>query len=693
MTIFHPMEEAPRERESRLPRALSAAGQGLYEIDVASGKWTVNERYVAMLGYAPAGFREDTSSFRDRLHPDDRRRVIAAIGACFTDQAAMCREEFRLRTVTGAWMWVLSLGAVAERDEEGRALCFIGTHIDITARKAVEEQLRLTASVFESSQDAIIITDAERRIIKANKAFSDITGYSAAEVRGRNPRLLKSGRHDDAFYAAMWEEINRIGSWQGELWDRRKNGEVYPTLSTISAIYDEQGKVAHYIDISADITHYKQAEEHIRHLAYYDPLTGLPNRALLRNRALQALALMQREEKELALLFIDLDYFKTINDTLGHAVGDELLRGVAHRIQQAVRRETDTVSRLGGDEFLVILPDSDAGGAARTAQKLIAAFGSPFTIDGHGFTVTGSVGISMFPKDGSKFDELLKNADTAMYKAKAWGRNRYYFFTPEMNAAALERLTLENALREALNRRQFVLLYQPQIDLGDGRLIGVEALIRWRHPKNGLVPPARFMSVAEDSGLIEQIDQWVLREACRQSKYWQDSGLSLVVAVNLSARQFLTGKIAETIDQISQDGNLNAHLLEIEIPEGLLAQDTAMISATLRQVKAKGIRISIDDFGTGCSSLIHLKRFPLDRLKIDQSFIKHLISKADDRAIAGAVINIGHSLKLRVIAEGVETEQQRDILRQLGCDQVQGFFYGRPLPPDEVAAFQESRGG
>ncbi len=576
--------------------------------------------------------------------------------------------------------------------EEQTLLAMLAEQIGhLHARQQADEQLHMAALVFDNSRELIVITDADAHIVSVNRAFTKVTGYSADEVVGQHIRAIKSGRQDQPFYEELWKSVVESGYWQGELWNRRKSGEIYPALASISAVHDAQGKVTRYISVSTDITEYKQAEDRIRYLAYYDPLTELPNRTLLRDRAEQALNQAERAGTTAALLFLDLDHFKTINDSLGHLCGDALLQEVTQRIQ-AVLRHTDTVGRLGGDEFLIVLGGSNATAAAHVAHSLISRISQPFAAEGHTLTVSASIGIALYPADGGNFDELHKNADIAMYKAKELGRNRYHFFTPELNSAAMERLTLENALRGALDGDQFTLHYQPQIDLASGQVIGVEALLRWTHPELGAISPARFIPIAEESGLIGRIGAWVLHEACRQNKAWQAQGLPMmVVAVNVSTRQFSLGDIRELVQQALADTGLEPDYLEVEITESLLAQDMENTLAVLRHIHTLGVQIAVDDFGTGYSSLAYLKRFPLHKLKLDQSFVRDLEQDADDRAIASGVVNLGHSLGLTVIAEGVESEAQFDILRRLGCDEVQGYLFSRPLPAADLAAWLRQR--
>lgn len=556
---------------------------------------------------------------------------------------------------------------------------------DIRQRKRDEMELKRAALVFETSQELILLTDAECRIISVNQVFREMTGYAPEEVIGKNPRLLSSGRHTPDFYALMWQTISTQGKWQGEVWNRRKSGDVFPVWLTISAYRDADGKVLNYVGVASDISERVAAQERIRQLAYFDPLTNLPNRRLLQDRAEQALAGAEREGKQLALLFIDLDHFKTINDSLGHSAGDLLLTEVAQRLQSCVRR-MDTVARLGGDEFVVLLTEVTVEGVTEVARKLIYRVGRPYSIESHELGVTPSLGISIFPQDGRDFEALLKHADTAMYRAKESGRNGYQFFASEMNTAAIERLVLENSLRQGVERGEFVLHYQPQIDLSTGRIVGAEALVRWRHPQLGLVPPGKFIPVAEVSGLIVMIGEWVLGEACRQNRAWQDAGLPRIsVAVNISAVQFRGGHIEDNVATVLTDTGLAPEWLELELTEGIVMVGAGATVETLQRISDMGVKLAIDDFGTGYSSLSYLKRFPIDRLKIDQSFIRDIVTDTDDWAISSAIISMGHSLRLKVIAEGVEHVEQLEMLRRQGCDEVQGYHFSVPLPADEFA--------
>jgi diguanylate cyclase (GGDEF)-like protein/PAS domain S-box-containing protein len=553
------------------------------------------------------------------------------------------------------------------------------------------KDLQLAAKVFEESKEGILITDADCRILAVNGAFTSITGYSADEVRGLNPRVLKSDRHDSSFFANMWAAIGQTGHWMGEIWNRRKDGELFPALQSISAVRDRQGQLTHYLGIFGDISSNKESEARISYLTQHDALTGLANRNMLFDRLEQALIHARRADRLVALVLLDIDGFKLINDGLGHVAGDFVLKEVAARLSGACR-PGDTVARLGGDAFVLVLSDlAHENDAASLARNLLAVVAAPMTVDGHEVVVTASLGVALFPRDGELAPALLKNADAAMHRAKELGRNSVQFYAPRMNARMLERLELEAGLRRAIERCEFVLYYQPKVELARGRIIGAEALIRWRHPSMGMVSPGDFIPLAEETGLIIPIGEWVIETACGQLRSWLDAGLDdLVLSVNLSARQFQQDGLGEFVAAALRRHDLRARCLELEVTESAVMQDPEQTTAILSGLKAIGVRISLDDFGTGYSSLNYLKRFPIDTLKIDQSFIHDITSDPDDAAIARSVISLAHSLKHQVVAEGVETEAQLAFLRRHQCDQIQGYHFCRPLPADEFAQLMRS---
>jgi diguanylate cyclase (GGDEF)-like protein/PAS domain S-box-containing protein len=554
---------------------------------------------------------------------------------------------------------------------------------DATARLATESRLRLAARVIDRSSEGILITDAAGNIVEVNAAFEKITGYLRSEAIGRNPKFLSSGRQSPAFYAAMWQALTVQHFWQGEIWNRRRSGELYPEWLSISAIHDDAGTLTHYVASFTDITEQKANEARMRHMAQHDFLTGLPNRFLLDDRFRQVAASAERNGSRFALLFIDLDRFKNVNDTLGHSAGDRLLRDVAGRLLSVVRT-TDTISRQGGDEFIVLLSEVDTpDDAALVARKLMQLLAEPFTLGEHQITVTPSIGIAVSPEDGNDLDSLLKHADRAMYDAKQQGRNNYQFFRREMNARSLELLLMESDLRQALRKQEFELHYQPQIALGSGEVVSYEALLRWRHPDRGLVAPGDFIPMAEETGLIVPIGEWVIGQACRQIAAWRGAGQpELRVAVNLSAAQFRQKDLHVQIANALVASGLPAEALELEVTESILMSDAESTATTLNALNAMGMRLAIDDFGTGYSSLAYLKRFPVDTLKVDRSFVRNIDGDDEDAAICAAIIGLAQNLKLEVVAEGVETQAQYEWLVRTGCHYVQGFLTGRPAPAE-----------
>lgn len=556
---------------------------------------------------------------------------------------------------------------------------------EVYERECAEDELQLAASVFEFSMEGIIITDADARIISVNKAFTDITGYSFDEAIGKTPRMLRSDHHHDDFYQNLWSSLERTGMWQGEIRNRRKTGEVFPAWCNISAVRDANNRVRRYIGIFTDITEKKLSEEHIHRLAHYDVLTDLPNRALFQERLEQALIVAKRHKRKAGILFLDLDRFKLVNDTLGHPAGDKLLQHVGRQLTSCVRM-TDTVSRLGGDEFVIILSDLESSeGAAQIARKVLEVLAEPFQLDAHDVYVTASAGISLYPDDAEDAKDLCKNADTAMYRAKEQGKNTYRFYTEEMNMAVTERLALESQLRKAIDEEWLALHYQPRVDLETGHIVGMEALLRLQHPQLGTVSPAQFISIAEDTGLIIPIGKWVLRTACQQHQAWARQGLSVPqISINVSGRQFMDPKLVESINQIIDETGVAASDLELELTETFLMENPDNTIYILRELKSIGFNISIDDFGTAYSSLAYLKRFPVDRLKIDRSFIMDIPDDAEDIAITKAIIALARSLNLWIVAEGVETESQLSFLQAEGCQEVQGYYLSRPLDVDSA---------
>lgn len=554
-------------------------------------------------------------------------------------------------------------------------------------RQKTEQQLRIAAVAFES-QESLIITDANGVILHINQAFADETGYTVEEVIGQNPSLFKSGRHNAVFYREMWETIHRTGKWQGEVWDRRKNGEVYPKWLTITAVKNESGVVTHYVGSHVDISGRKASEERIQYLAYHDPLTGLYNRFSLHETLTKALSWATRNKKQLALMLIDLDNFKTINDTLGHQIGDQLLVQVAQRLGTSVR-QSDLVVRLGGDEFVILLPDiGSTTDAAHVADKVLSSVSEPYFINGQKLRTSPSIGICLYPDDAFNDQDLLKKADVAMYQAKSNGRGNYQFFTERMQQAALWRIGIERDLRGALEQQQFLLNYQPQLELRTGQLVGVEALVRWQHPERGLVSPVDFIPIAEETGLIIPIGDWVLQEACRQLAEWRDGGIKHIkMSVNLAAKQFSDKSLPARIQETMAKYDLPAGSVDLEVTESMTMEAPADAIEMMKVLAANGLSLSIDDFGTGYSSLAYLKLFPISTLKIDRAFVKDIETDPNDASICDITVLLAHKLGKNVVAEGVETEAQIKYLLSIGCDKIQGYLISKPLPADKAEHF------
>lgn len=571
------------------------------------------------------------------------------------------------------------------RGDHGDITHYIAVKEDITARKRAEDQLRMNATVFETASEGILVTDANNRVMTVNPAFTRITGYQPEEIVGKDPKILSSGRHDPEFYHSMWEQIHRKGFWSGEVWNRRKDGSIYPEWISIVEMRDEKSdKVKEYVAVFSDISQRKRDEEQIRRQANYDALTGLPNRSLFFDRLNQAVISARREKWLLGLLFVDLDRFKAVNDTFGHVMGDEILQEVGERLKVCVR-DSDTVARLGGDEFVVLVHDlAEVNDAALVADKVIDQMSAPFLISGRKVSLGASIGITIYPEDTQNAEEMMRNADMAMYRAKEGGRNRYQFFTVGMQEQVKERMELEQDLRQAIERDEFMLYYQPIVDAKSGALTSVEALLRWKHPKKGIISPDIFIPLAEEVGMIIPIGGCVFEEACRQLREWRDDGLDFAVSVNISYRQLSKEFSPWVVSSILKEHGVRGEWLTLEITEGLLMDGSPEVMEWLNGFKNLGISLSIDDFGTGYSSLSYLKRFPVDALKIDRSFVDGLPEDDGDASLVDAILAMAQSLGIQVVAEGVENEQQSQFLQQLGCDRLQGFYYGKPMPEPDL---------
>lgn len=684
----HQRDETLRASQLKWQYALEAAGHGVWDYDVPSGRLHLSRQWKAMLGYAEHEIGDGLAEWDGRLHPDDREN-------CYADFMSMARgdtEAFgnirRLRCKNGSYRWFLGQGRVMEWGENGAPRRAVGTHTDITEQVAANEQLREAATVFQASTEAIMITDAAGVIKTVNPAFSAVTGYAPAEVVGQNPRILKSGRMPAEYYRRMWHHLLENGHWEAEVWNRRKDGKIYPEWQTITAVRNDQGEIIEYVAVFSDVTKRRLSEEEIRFRAHYDVLTGLPNRSLLTERLDQAIRVCQRDGGKLGLLFIDLDRFKQVNDTLGHKAGDMLLREAAHRLQSCVR-ESDTVARQGGDEFVVLLLGVEkATDAGQVATKIAESVARPFDLNGQEARVGASIGITLFPDDGQDASTLLRNADLAMYRAKELGRNNFQFFEYEMTRRALERAALERDFRLALqDKGDFELYFQPIIDLRDGRLSGFEALSRWHRRGEQLVMPDQFIPLAEDTGLIQDFGCWVISEACLQLSRlpWTDDRLH--VAVNVSSRQLPDRLSLSWLLSTVESYGLLPENLALEITERSLLDNSEETRRWLREARRQGFLVSLDDFGTGYTALAYLKYFVIDKLKIDKAFIRDLEANPSDRAVVRAILAMAGSLGLEVVAEGIETEGQKTLLSDMGCGFVQGYQIARPMPVGQLHAW------
>ena len=634
---------------------------------------SVNRRCEELFGYENDSMTGGSTAM---IFPSDEG--FAHAGA---DQYAVLGEgkyvteerQYRHRDGTVFWCLVSGFAVDPLRPHEGSIWVFA----DITERKLAEEKLRLSATVLEHIADGVMVTDTAGTIVAVNPGFTRITGYREDEVLGQPSSLSRQGRYDTPFYRGLWSELAATGFGRGDIWNERKDGGTYLESLTVSAVRDTAGAVTHFVAVFSDITKVRQSQDKLDHMAHHDPLTSLPNRLLFNDRLGHALQRAARERQQLAILFIDLDRFKNVNDTLGHQVGDELLKQVALALAGQLR-EGDTLARLGGDEFIVLLENVDGLKAGHVAEKLVAMFEQPFIVADYELFVTGSVGISVYPNDALDPNLLIRNADVAMYQAKARGRNGYQFYAPSMSGEGVERLRLEAMLRRSIEKHEIFLNYQPQVEMESGRLIGVEALVRWHNPELGLVSPARFIPVAEDTGFINQLGKWVLEEACRQMVRWEAAVLVVPkMAVNLSVKQFERGSIVKMVGDILLETGLAPRRLQLEVTESVI-MNTGDALAFVNDLHGIGVGLAIDDFGTGYSSLAYLKQLPVQTLKIDRSFIQDIATDSNDEAITIAIIQLAKSLNLSVIAEGVETEEQAIFLQRHGCRHAQGFYFARP---------------
>ncbi len=680
------------DRENRLRLALWGSSDEFWDLDMDSGV------VVRLSANRTQGTQRQQSLsvydwLRDSVHADDQRVIAERLDDHITGKAPLFESEQRVRTPEGDWMWVLVRGKIVERNDAGRPLRICGTARDVTASRDAERDRRIAQEVISSMGEAVTVTDLDFRFVSVNPAFTRTTGWQEHEVRGRSASLLNCAQHSPEHYQTLRDSILREGHWRGELWQRRKDGEEFLSWLQSSEVRDAQGVRTHYVQVLTDITERKRNEQELRYLANYDTLTGLPNRTMLSERLGHAVVRARRGARKVAVLFLDLDRFKHVNDSMGHAAGDRMLKAAGGRLRDNVR-DGDTVARIGGDEFTVVLEDIvDVAEAERVAQKLITAFEQPLELeDGQDVVISPSIGVSLYPDHGQTPTDLLKYADTAMYQAKERGRKTYMVYTESMDAAARMRATMVGALRKALDRHELSLVYQPKLSLLDERVTGVEALLRWHSEDLGEIAPSVFIPVAEETGLILEIGDWVLVQACEQLANWNRAGLRDVsMSVNLSVLQLQRSDLTQRLCDILADNDMAPNQLELELTESMVMANAEQSITTLRQLKAVGVTLSIDDFGTGYSSLAYLKRLPIDTLKIDKEFVGDITTDPDDEAITATIINMAHSLGLNVVAEGVEIAEQVEYLREQGCDEVQGHWLSKPMPPDQCFRFLRDR--
>ncbi|WP_313912630.1 EAL domain-containing protein [Tahibacter sp.] len=683
-----------RMREDRLRLALWGSGDEFWDYDMREGR-IYRFGSDQLLGSSP----EESLSAGDwrnfAVHPDDLARVDRIMADHVAGVTDHFESEHRVAHAQGGWIWVLSRGKIVERENDGQPARISGTARNVTESRLAERERRIAAEVIRNMTEAVTVTDLDYRFTSVNLAFTRMTGYREDEVLGHNAALLNSPQHAPEVYEQMRETLSQTGHWRGELLQRRKDGEEFLSWLELAEVRDAQGTRTHFVGVLSDITDRKRAEQELRYLANYDTLTGLPNRTLLGERLGHAIMRARRNGRRVSVLFLDLDRFKHVNDSMGHAAGDRMLKAAGSRLRAHVR-DSDTVARLGGDEFTVVLEDvHDGAEAEHIAQKLLQAFGEPLELDaGQEVVISPSIGISLYPDHAQVPTDLLKYADTAMYQAKESGRNTYKMYTSEMDSAARRRATMVGALRKAMERGEFRLVFQPKLSLTEGRIVGVEALLRWHSEDLGEISPALFIPLAEEAGLIIDIGEFVLSRACATLARWREQGIDdVVMAVNVSVLQLLRGELTRRLCEILAEHSIAPQQIELELTESTIMNNAEQSVRTLNDLKGIGVSLAIDDFGTGYSSLSYLKRLPIDTLKIDKEFVGDITSDPDDEAITATIITMAHSLGLNVIAEGVETREQLEYLREQGCDEIQGNWLSLPLSAERCLEFLKSRRG
>lgn len=678
--------------QARLAMALEASELGLWDWDLRTDE-VHHSKLQELCGLNAPGLLNMRRDLRPLLHPDDRRVLLRALSAHMRGRTDGYAVEYRVRHADGYWVWVEDRGRAMERDSRGRVVRMLGTRRNITARKRREEEQRLAATVFETASEGIVVLDRHYQILAVNRAFCMMTGYRREEAVGRNVTQLVSSPETHRQYRQIHTQLQAHGRWQGEMMETRKNGELYPQWLQINAVRDHNGRITQMVGFFADLSARRQAEERLRYLSNYDALTGLANRMLFKERLHEAGQRSRQTGRSLALLHIDLDRFKLINDSLGLEVADQILRNMAQRLSEQLA-EADTLARLAADEFVVLFDQySNLSSLSRLASQLLAKLRAPMTVDGHELVISASIGISLLPDNARDVSALITQANMAMQHAKHLGGDSFQFYTDNLQASTLERLQLENQLRKAIDTGQLEVFYQPKLDLSLDSLQAAEALVRWRHPERGLVSPAEFIPLAEETGLIGAIGEFVLRRAASQAREWRDMGLGDIrVSVNVSVHQLRQGNLTSLVHSVLEETGLPPQLLELELTESQLLDNVESVLYTLNQLRLLGVKLAIDDFGTGYSSLSYLKRLPVDYLKIDRTFVRDLTEDGEDAAITRAIIAMAHSLELKVVAEGVEEQQQLDFLKLQGCDEIQGFLISRPVEAQHFAGLLREYG-
>lgn len=685
----HHVEQALRGSREQLALAMDAAREGVWDWDLIRDRIYFSEHLANLLDMPCELSASARDEWLQRIHPADRERERTRLETIIAEQAGFYDSSYRMQHSDGQYRWIQSRGKLL-LNSHGVPVRFIGMAMDITQRRADEDRLRQATAVFESTQEGVMVTDRHAHIIHINPAFTRITGYNPEEALGKTPALLKSGRHGPQFYSQVKDALRIRGSWSGEIWNRRKDGEIYPQWQCIRSIHDEKGELSQYVAVFSDISAIKRSQNELDYLANHDPLTNLANRLAFNERVTVALNRSLREHSSGAVMLVDLDHFKHINESLGHNIGDQLLKIVGERLQKVLGPQV-SLARLGGDEFGVLLEDVPSAEAVATqARALLDSLLQPFEVLDNRLFANASIGICLFPEDATDVAELISHGGSALSKAKSNGRGSYAFYTLGLTHRARQHVELAAALRHALEHDELRVHYQPILDLQSGVTVGVESLVRWQHPQRGLVPPGEFIPIAEENGLIGDIDAWVLEHACRQMQLWKAQGVTLeFIAVNVSSRLFSHGEFDKRVARVLAETGLEPGFLELEVTESAVMDNPDAALDMLIRLRALGVRLAIDDFGTGYSSLLRLKRLPVDKLKIDQGFIAGVPDDKEDVAITLAIIGMARSLGLKVLAEGIEHADQEAFLRANQCDYGQGYLFGRPQPSEQLLLGQK----